>query len=103
MLAIRRLAALVHGSGEPSFDGVTSGGGFNHDMAVASLAGRWAGLWSRTDLIFDILADTAAPDAGPGSGRGFYARPISQRHPFIFYVGHLVRVCACVPKCVQST
>ncbi len=34
--------------------------------------------WARTDRIFDILA----PEA-------WLAQPISLRHPFIFYVGHL--------------
>jgi ergothioneine biosynthesis protein EgtB len=39
---------------------------------------RLRAAWARTDQIFDILA----PDA-------WLAQPISLRHPFIFYVGHL--------------
>ena len=39
---------------------------------------RLRAAWARTDQIFEILA----PDA-------WLAQPISLRHPFIFYVGHL--------------
>ena len=39
---------------------------------------RLRAAWARTDQIFDILT----PDA-------WLAQPISLRHPFIFYVGHL--------------
>ena len=39
---------------------------------------RLAAAWARTDRIFELLV--------PGA---FLARPITLRHPFIFYVGHL--------------
>ncbi len=39
---------------------------------------RLSSLWARTDRIFSVLA----PDA-------WLAQPISLRHPFIFYLGHL--------------
>lgn len=35
-------------------------------------------MWSRTDQIFGLLKESS-----------FLERPISLRHPFIFYLGHL--------------
>jgi ergothioneine biosynthesis protein EgtB len=41
-------------------------------------AERFASIWARTDALFDLIT----PDA-------VLTRPISLRHPFIFYIGHL--------------
>src|SRR5262249_40165889 len=43
-----------------------------------TVAERLLRAWARTDLLFSMLR----PEA-------FLARPISLRHPFVFYVGHL--------------
>jgi ergothioneine biosynthesis protein EgtB len=53
-----------------------------------TVAERLLCAWQRTDLIFSTLKPAA-----------FLARPISLRHPFVFYVGHLpafarIHICA---------
>ncbi len=47
-------------------------------MPTTTVLDRLEAAWRRSDEIFSMLA--------PGS---FHERPISLRHPFIFYVGHL--------------
>ncbi len=43
-----------------------------------SVMQRFRRLWERTDQIFGLLRDSS-----------FLERPIAQRHPFLFYMGHL--------------
>ncbi len=48
------------------------------DPAVDALAARLQSVWTRSDRVFGLLA----PDA-------MLAQPITLRHPFLFYLGHL--------------